>query len=78
MLALMVFALLELLSERAGLVTQWYHKMTARELIYRFSGIRMTRTRRGGKTIQLQLVIPDEQQYILNQMGLPNPRRYLL
>jgi transposase len=78
MLALMVFSLLELLSERAGLDTQWYHKMTARELIYRFSGIRMTRTRLRGKTIELQLVIPEEQQYILDQMGLPNPRRYLM
>ena len=77
MLSLLVYGLLEHLSVQAGLNTPWYHKMTARELIQRFRGVRLIRIQTRGQPPQHQLVIPDEQQELLDQLGLPDARRYL-
>lgn len=76
-LSLLVYGLLEHLSERAGLSTPWYHKLTARELIQRFRGVRLIRIQARGQPPQQQLVIPEEQQDLLDQLRLPDARRYL-
>ena len=77
MLSLLVYGLLEHLSVQAGLRTPRYHKMTTRELIQRFCGTRLIRIEARGQPMQDQLVIPEEQQEILDQLGLPDAKHYL-
>jgi transposase len=76
-LSLLVYGLLEHLSVRAGLSSRWYHKLTARELIQRFRGVRLIRIHARGQPPRHQLVIPEEQQDILDQLQMPDAKRYL-
>ena len=51
MLSLLVYGLLEHLSVQAGLRTPWYPKMTARELIQRFRGVRLISIQTRGQPV---------------------------
>ena len=72
-LALIVFSLLGLCSERAGLTTERYPKMTARELLCRFGGISMNiaQIRDGPTHYEISLTI--EQAYLLSELNFPKP-----
>jgi transposase len=76
-LALMVFAILGLLSERAGLSTEYYYKMTPREMLIRFGGIKMllVRVRDGPPQCEIELTV--EQGYLLHELGFRQPGHYL-
>lgn len=76
-LALIVFSLLGLCSERAGLRTERYPKMTARELLHRFGVISMSiaQIRDGPTHCEINLSI--EQAYLLNELGFPEPGSFL-
>lgn len=76
-LALVVFTLLELCSERAGLSTERYHKMTARELIWRFAVVDLVEIRIRGQPTQYQLTLSTEQQYLLGELNFPDLTAYL-
>jgi transposase len=76
-LALIVFSLLGLCSERAGLRTERYPKMTARELLCRFGGILMgiAQIRDGPTFSEINLSI--EQAYLLHELNFPDPGSFL-
>jgi transposase len=76
-LALTVFAILGLLSERAGLSTEYYHKLTPREMLWRFGSIKMLRvqTRDGPPQCEIELTV--EQAYLLHELGFAPPGEYL-
>jgi transposase len=76
-LALMVFAILGLLSERAGLSTEHYHKMTPREMLWRFGTIKLllVRVRDGPPQCQIELTV--EQGYLLSELGFRQPGYFL-
>lgn len=76
--ALMVYCLLELCSTRAKLEGDHYPKMTARQLLYHFSGAKIIQVRTRGRPPSAQLALSLDQQYILNQLGFPNATDYLL
>jgi transposase len=76
-LALIVYTLLELCAERAGLGTEHYHKMTTRAMIWTFGGVRLKQVRVAREPPQYELVMSADQEYILGQLGLPNPTVYL-
>lgn len=76
-LALIVYTLIELSSERAGLSTKRYHKMTARELIHAFRVVDLIELRVRGKPTQWQLQISDEQTRLLQRLRLPLPTNYI-
>ena len=77
-LALLVYSLLEWLSERAGLDTPHYHKMTTREMMKRFRGLHLLEIRVRGQPPQRELKLNDEQRHILLRLGFSAPVRYLL
>ncbi len=77
-LALLVYTLIELSSERAGLSTKRYHKMTARELIYAFGVVDLIELRVRGAPTQWQLQISEKQTRLLQRLGLPTPDNYLI
>jgi transposase len=76
-LALLVYSLLEWLSERAGLDTSYYHKMTAREMMKRFRRLQLMEVRVRGQPPQREIELNDEQRYILRALGFTSPMRYL-
>lgn len=78
-LALMVYSLIELCSARAGLEGDYYHKMTTRQLLYHFSlsPPKLLRVRVRGHPETLHPQISHDQLYYLNQLGFPDPNRYL-
>jgi len=76
-LALLVYCLLEWLSERAGLDTPRYHKMTARELMKRFRQLQLVEMRTRGQPPQRHIELNEEQRYILRALGFMSPLRYL-
>jgi len=76
-LALIVYTLLELCSERAGLETERYHKMTARELIWRFAYVSLLDVRIRGRPPRYQLTLSTQQQYLLGELGFPDLTAYL-
>ena len=76
-LALLVYCLLEWLSERAGLDTPHYHKMTAREMMKRFRRLQLVEVRMRGQPVQRTVELNDEQRYILRALGFISPIRYL-
>ncbi len=77
-LALLVYTLIELQSERAGLSTKRYHKMTARELIYAFGVVDLVELRVRGAPTQWQLQISEKQTRLLQRLKLPAPMNYLI
>jgi len=76
-LALLVYSLLEWLSERAGLDTPYYHKMTAREMMKRFRRLRLLKVRARGQPAQRTIELSAEQGHILRALGFISPLRYL-
>jgi len=76
-LALLVYTLIELCSERAGLSTKRYHKMTARELIFAFAAADLIELRIRGAPPEWQLQISAEQTRLLQRLGLPSPITYI-
>lgn len=78
-LALTVYSLIELCSTRAKLEGDYYHKMTARQLLYHFSlsPPKLLSVRTPGHEASLQLVLHHDQLYYLNRLGLPDPNRYI-
>lgn len=76
-LALIVYTIIELCSVRAGLDTKHYHKMTARELIYRFQWVDLIELRIRGRPTQWQLNLPDDKRRLLKRLRLPMPDTYL-
>jgi transposase len=76
-LALMVYTILELCSERAGLDTEYYHKMTTREMMWIFAEARIRQLLVNGKVVHQQFEFTDEQEYVLRELGFPDPTRYL-
>lgn len=77
-LALLVYTLIELCSERAGLSTPHYHKMTARELILAFPMLALVEVRIRGAPTEWQLPMTPEQLRLLQRLRLPSPITYLL
>jgi transposase len=76
-LALTVFAILGLLSERAGLSTEHYHKLTPREMLWRFGAIKMLRVRTRDGPPQCAIELTVEQAYLLSELGFRQPGYYL-
>ncbi len=78
-LALTVYCLIELCSVRAGLAGDTYHKMTTRQLLYHFSlsPAKLLRVGTPGHPATTQLVLSHDQLYYLDQLGFPDPCRYL-
>ena len=76
-LALMVYTILELCSVRAGLSTERYHKMTARELLWVFGIARVKQLLVNGKVAQQEFLLSPDQEYVLGQLGFPDPSKYL-
>jgi transposase len=77
-IALMVYCLLELCAERAKLEGDHYHKMTARQLLYRFSSAKIVRLCARGHPPTAQLVLTVDQKYILSRLGFPDAKQYIL
>jgi len=77
-IALMIFCLLELCAERAKLEGDHYHKMTARQLLYKFSSAKIVQVRMRGQPATAQLVLSMDQRYILSRLGFPDAKRYML
>lgn len=76
--ALTVYSLIDLLSRRAKLRTARYNVMTTRELMKRFSVLRLVSTRLTGQPWHNQIQINDEQRDILRLIGCPDPIRYIV
>ena len=76
-LALIVYTILELCSVRAKLDTEYYHKMTAREMFWIFGRTRLKQLLVDGKVKQQELLLTTEQTMILQQLGFPDPISYL-
>jgi len=76
-LALLVYTLIELSSERAGLTTPRYHKMTARELLLNFEVVDLIQISIKGYPTQWKLHLSDGQTRLLRSLGLPMPRCYI-
>ncbi len=76
-LALIIYTLLELASERAGLETEYYHKMTTRAMMREFRYLDVEEVRIRDGPVQLEFDLSPEQAEILNALGLPEPSRYL-
>jgi transposase len=77
-LALLVYTLIELQSERAGLSTKRYHRMTARELIRAFAVVDLIEVRVRGAPTEWQLQISEKQTRLLQRLRLPAPNNYLI
>lgn len=77
LLSLIVYTLIELSSERAGLSTKRYHKMTARELIHAFGVVDLIELRVRGAPTQWQLQISEKQARLLQRLKLPMPTNYI-
>ena len=76
-LALLVYSLLEWLSERAGLATPYYHKMTTREMMKRFRHLRLVEVRVRGQPARREIELSDRQRHILHRLGFASPIHYL-
>lgn len=72
-MALLVFTLMGLLAERAGLDTEHYHKMTTRELLFRFQDATLLAASCNGRLAAVELTLSAEQCHIIQQLGLPKP-----
>jgi len=77
-LALIVYALLELRAQRVGLEGPHYPKMTTREMLFCFSHLRLREVRIRGRPSTYQLLLSPAQQAILDALGLPEPTTYLI
>jgi len=77
-LALIVYTLLELCAERAGLEGPHYPKMTTREMLFIFGHVRLKQITIRGSPPQHELVLSPAQQAILNALALPDPTSYLI
>lgn len=79
MLALAVYAILGICSERAKLEGDHYHKMTARQIFFHFDyvAILMGPARADGTPEYWELIIRDDQAYILQKLGFPDPETYI-
>lgn len=76
-LAMIIFAMLGLLSRRARLATEFYHTMTPREMLHRCHALRVIRTQQHGQPPAYHVDIPDRQREILRALDLPNPAKWL-
>ena len=77
-LALIVYTLLELCAERAGLEGPHYPKMTAREMLFIFGHVRLKQITIRGSPPQHELVLAPDQQAILDALDFPDPTIYLI
>jgi transposase len=77
-LALLVYTLIELCSERARLSTKYYHKMTARELLRAFEVVDLIELRIRGEPTRWELQITTEQTRLLQRLRLPSPMAHLI
>ena len=76
-MALMVYSILQLCSERAGLEGDHYPKMTARQIIYHFHAVKIVQVTIRGHPPQRELFLSDKQSRILSRLGFPDPNKYL-
>lgn len=76
-LALLVYSLLEWLSERAGLDTPRYHKMTTREMLKRFRHLRVVAVHARGQPPRREIELSEMQRHILHRLGFAAPLHYL-
>lgn len=76
-LALIVYTIMERCSVRAKLTTKYYHKMTARELIYAFQWVDLIEVRIRGRPTQWKLDLSDQQRRLLQRLRMPTPNTYL-
>jgi transposase len=77
-LALLVYTLIELCSDRARLSTPYYHKMTARQLIRAFELVDLIELRIRGEPTRWQLQITTEQTRLLRRLRMPSLDTYLI
>lgn len=77
MLALTVYTLLEILSERAGLASEWYHKLTARAMIELFDYTPLLELTLIDQPPRYKLELTEQQREIIQALGLPDPDRLL-
>ena len=63
--------------DEAGLSTEYYPKLTPREMFFRFGALKMltVRARDGPRQCEIQLTV--EQNYLLHELGFAQPGRYL-
>ena len=77
-LALIVYTLLELSAERAGLASAHYHKLTARQMIFQFGTVRLLEASLNHGPPQFELTLTAEQADLIRQLHLPPPTSYLV
>ena len=70
-LALMLYTLLEWRSERAGLQSQWYHKLTARAILETFDYTTLQELRLIDHPPRYKLELTEQQREIIEALGLP-------
>ena len=76
-LALIVYTLLELCSERAGLDSEYYHKLTARAIIRTFGRVYLRQIQVETMPPQRELIMSPDQAYIIAQLQFPDPLTYI-
>jgi transposase len=77
-LALIVYSILGLCADRAQIPGDQYHKMTATQIIYHFSTVKIAQLTIPGQTPQAEFKLTDDQRYILAQLDFPDPTQYLI
>ncbi len=76
-LALIVYNLLELCSVRAGLDSEYYHKLTARAIIQTFGRVYLKQIQVEDMPPQRELIMSLDQAYIIAQLQFPDPLDYI-
>jgi transposase len=76
-LALTIFSLLGLCTQRCGLQTERHYKMTSRELLERFGPIDMVRLQIPACPPAYQVQVTDQQRYLLQRLALPDPATHI-
>lgn len=79
-MALTVFSIMGLCSERAGIKGDHYHKMTPKQILFHFSIVTMHVTRLYINDVlhAQEIKLTERQQHIIHEMGFPHPITHLL
>lgn len=79
-MALTVFAIMGLCSERAGIKGDHYHKMTPKQILFHFSiaPMHVTRLYINDALHAQEIKLTERQQHIIDKLGFPDPITHLL
>jgi len=77
MIALLVYAVLDLLATRAGLDTEYYHRMTTAAMLRRFAYLNAELIRAPDHPPRIELELSLDQHEVLEALHFPDPTQYL-